>query len=318
MKLLFKYAITVLVVILLVPITTNAQTIKRSKQKTEQKKNQSDNSSNKNNTQKTDSSSKTGKPSGKKRSSRSGTSSQSSRTKLPVVVQKAIDDMVWVKGGSFTMGATSEQGRDVTDYENPHQVTLSGYYISKYEVTQALWQAVMGSNPSYVSSREGYTENLQRPVECVSWSDCQTFITKLNALTGKHFRLPTEAEWEYAARGGNRSRGYKYAGSNRVGDVAWYWGNSEDTTHPVGTKSPNELSLYDMSGNVAEWCQDWAGYYSSDSQMNPTGPSSGSDHIYRGGSWGCLDSFCRVAFRNYLSSSQPFYLVGLRLAASSL
>ena len=154
-------------------------------------------------------------------------------------LNKLINNMVYVSGGTFTMGATSEQGSDAYDDEKPtHSVTLSSFYLCKYEVTQALWRAVMGNNPSYVKGN-----NL--PVENVSWNDCQTFISRLNNLTGKNFRLPTESEWEYAARGGNRSRGYKYSGSNVLSDVAWYCDNSGEKTHPVGTKSSNELGLYD-------------------------------------------------------------------------
>ena len=230
--------------------------------------------------------------------------------------------MVAVEGGTFTMGATAEQGNDTHDSEKPaHQVTLSSYSIGQTEVTQALWLAVMGSNPSR------FTGNLQRPVEQVSWDDCQTFITKLNQMTGKNFRLPTEAEWEYAARGGNRSKGYKYAGSNNIGDVAWFWRNSGDSyltgrewdadknnnrTHPVGSKSPNELGLYDMSGNVWEWCQDWYGSYSSEAQTNPTGPASGSRRMMRGGSWYFLA--CSVSYRNDNTPSYAYDDLGLRLA----
>ena len=228
----------------------------------------------------------------------------------------AIDDlfssMIKVEGGTFTMGATSEQGSDAYDDEKPtHNVTLSSFYLCKYEVTQALWQAVMGNNPS---SFKG--DNL--PVEQVSWNDCQTFISRLNNLTGKNFRLPTEAEWEYAARGGNRSRGYKYSGSNTLSDVAWYNGKSESGTHPVGSKSPNELGLYDMSGNVREWCSDRYGTYSSTSQTNPTGPSSGSGRVDRGGSWddGAWD--CRLSDRNYSSPDYRYNYLGLRLALSQL
>lgn len=189
--------------------------------------------------------------------------------------------MIAVEGGTFTMGS-SDSDSDAYDDEKPaHQVTLSDYAIGETEVTQALWQAVMGSNPS------NFTGNLQRPVECVSWNDCQTFITKLNELTGATFRLPTEAEWEYAARGGNASEGYKYSGSNVIRDVAWYWDNSDDGTKAVKTKQPNELGIYDMSGNVWEWCADWynSSYYSSSSTNNPEGPSSGSDRVLRGGGW---------------------------------
>ncbi|MGM9868598.1 MAG: formylglycine-generating enzyme family protein, partial [Sodaliphilus sp.] len=219
-------------------------------------------------------------------------------------------DMVKVEGGTFTMGATEEQGSDVFSDEKPtHQVTLSSYYIGKTEVTQELWQAVMGSNPSYFTGT-----NL--PVENVSWEDCQSFIIKLNVLTGKKFRLPTEAEWEYAARGGNNSQGYKYSGSNTIEDVAWYIKNNNSMTHPVATKTPNELGIYDMSGNVEEWCSDWYeyGYYSSSAQTNPTGPDSGSNRVVRGGAWGFIAKFCRVSVRpKYVPDRRSFDL-GLRLA----
>ena len=215
--------------------------------------------------------------------------------------------MVHVEGGTFTMGATSEQGSDADSDEKPaHSVTLSSYYIGQTEVTQALWKAVMGSNPSYF---EG--DNL--PVERVSWEDCQEFVSKLNRLTGKNFRLPTEAEWEYAARGGGKSRGYKYSGSNTLGSVAWYDDNSG---HPVGTKSSNELGLYDMSGNVWEWCQDWKGGYSSSTQTNPKGPNSGTYRVSRGGCWYYDASYCRVSFRDYFTPSISYYYLGLRLALS--
>ena len=216
--------------------------------------------------------------------------------------------MIAVEGGTFTMGATNEQGDDAWDSEKPiHSVTLSSYSIGETEVTQALWQVVMGSNPSNFSGSN-------KPVETVSWDDCQDFIRKLNALTGENFRLPTEAEWEYAARGGNKSRGYKYAGSNTIDNVAWYYDNSGSQTHNVATKSPNELGLYDMSGNVWEWCQDWYGDYSSGSQTNPTGPSSGSYRVYRGGGWIYNARDCRVSIRNYLTPDYRSSNLGLRLA----
>lgn len=216
-------------------------------------------------------------------------------------------DIIFVEGGTFTMGATHEQEDDAYDDEQPtHSVTLSSFMIGKYEVTQALWKAVMGSNPSCFKGDD-------LPVEEVSWEACQTFIKKLNGLTGKNFRLPTEAEWECAARGGNRSRGYKYSGSDNIDDVAWYDDNSSDTTHAVGTKQPNELGLYDMSGNVWEWCSDWYGDYSGSSQTNPTGATSGSDRVYRGGSWIIFARSCRVSDRNNIIPGSTGSYLGLRL-----
>ncbi len=211
-------------------------------------------------------------------------------------------NMVAVEGGTFQMGSTN-----VNSSEQPiHSVTLDDYYIGETEVTQALWKAVMGNNPSY-----SYGDNL--PVESVSWDDCQLFIRRLNSLTGKTFRLPTEAEWEFAARGGNNNKGYAYSGSNMVGEVAWYCDNSGDKIHAVKTKSPNELGIYDMSGNVYEWCQDWYGSYSSSAQTNPTGPTSGSYRVYRGGSWDYYASSCRVASRNNDSPSGRYSNLGFRL-----
>ncbi len=217
-------------------------------------------------------------------------------------------NMVYVQGGTFTMGATSEQGSDAYDNEKPtHSVTLSSYYIGETEVTQELWEAVMGSNPS---NFKGYS----LPVERVSWEDCQTFINKLNSLTGQQFHLPTEAQWEYAARGGNKSRGYKYSGNNGLGSVAWHINNSGSKTHPVKSKSPNELGIYDMSGNVWEWCQDWYGDYSNNAQSNPTGPSSGSNRVSRGGGWGGIAGSCRSSNRGSRTPSYRLNNLGLRLA----
>ncbi len=217
--------------------------------------------------------------------------------------------MIEVRGGTFQMGATSEQSDPYSDEKPVHSVTLSSYYIGETEVTQALWEAVMGSNPSSFKGSNN-------PVEQVSWNYCQIFIQKLNSLTGKTFRLPTEAEWEYAARGGNKSRGYQYSGSNNLFDVAWHTDNSGSKTHPVKTKQPNELGIYDMSGNVWEWCQDWYGSYSSSSQTNPTGASSGYIRVYRGGSWGDNARFCRVAVRGGAAPSYCDDDLGLRLALS--
>lgn len=223
--------------------------------------------------------------------------------------------MIPVQGGTFSMGATSEQSYYAVSNEKPvHQVTLSDFSIGETEVTQALWVAVMGSNPS------SFVGNLQRPVENVSWEMCQEFITKLNEKTDAMFRLPTEAEWEYAARGGNMSNGYRYSGSNNIGSVAWYDANAGSGVayngpdygpHPVGTKASNELGLYDMSGNVSEWCQDWYGNYSSAAQENPTGPESGTYRVSRGGSYTLIDEMCRVSTRRYSLPSNRFG--GLRL-----
>ena len=211
--------------------------------------------------------------------------------------------MIYVKGGTFTMGCT---GGCKLDEIPAHRVTLSDYWIGEIEVTQALWKAVMGNNPSYFKG-----DNL--PVERVSWNDCHTFINKLNQLTGKHYRLPTEAEWEYAARGGNRSHENEYAGSYSIEKVAWYSENSGSKTHIVATKGRNELGLYDMSGNVYEWCEDWYGPYSNESQTNPIGPSSGVNRVLRGGSFKFSEARCRVFARNfhYPEYSDGYY--GFRL-----
>ncbi len=217
-------------------------------------------------------------------------------------------EMVYVAGGTFMMGATSEQGSDAYEDERPvHSVTLSSFHIGKYEVTQGLWREVMGSNPSLNKAGDDY------PVEKVSWEDCQKFVRKLNARTGLNFRLPTEAEWEYAARGGRKSRGYKYSGSNSLGNVAWYEANSGGETHPVGRKSPNELGLYDMSGNVWEWCQDRYGSYGSSSQTDPAGPSGGSDRVLRGGCFNGFAMSCRVSYRFNYGPGYRNDLYGLRL-----
>lgn len=214
---------------------------------------------------------------------------------------------VYVAPGTFTMGATPEQEYPYNEEEPAHQVTLTnGYYIGQTEVTQALWKAVMGSNPSRFKG-----DNL--PVEQVSWNDCQDFIARLNDMTGQRFRLPTEAEWEYAARGGHQSRGTQYSGAYSIDNCAWYDGNSGSKTHPVATKQANELGIYDMSGNVWELCQDWYGSYSSNAVTNPTGPASGSSRVIRGGSWYGNARICRVACRNCSAPGYRGSVFGLRL-----
>ncbi|MCR5193852.1 MAG: formylglycine-generating enzyme family protein [Bacteroidales bacterium] len=286
---------------------------------------------------------------------------QQPQNAMTVTVKGVSFRMIRVQGGTFTMGATAEQGSDADDDEKPaHKVTLSTYYIGETEVTQELWQAVMGSNPSRYKPKETNAAQcsydafvadakrlnakkpgtmrvptrqewyaamvttsgtLKRPVEDVCWDDCQKFIRRLNQLTGKKFRLPTEAEWEFAARGGTKSRGYKYSGGNDIGTVAWYTVNAEDKgesssdygTHVVKTKQPNELGIYDMAGNVWELCQDCYGNYSDGAQTSPQGPSTGSCRVGRGGSWNYSASQCRTSNRFCFIPHHSFNFVGLRL-----
>ncbi|MDZ4682085.1 MAG: SUMF1/EgtB/PvdO family nonheme iron enzyme [Saprospiraceae bacterium] len=220
------------------------------------------------------------------------------------------DGMVFVKGGTFTMGCLDGRDKDCYVDEKPsHSVTLNGFYISRTEVTQAQWKAVMRSNPSEFKNCPSC------PVESVSWEDVQDFFKKLNALSsGAKYRLPTEAEWEYAARGGIKSKGYLYAGNNDLGEVAWYGENAGDKTHPTGKKKTNELGLFDMSGNVYEWCSDWSGDYASAAQKNPTGAKSGSLRVRRGGSWAYDPRDCRVAHRSLGTPGYRYDDVGFRLA----
>ena len=228
--------------------------------------------------------------------------------------------MIAVEGGTFEMG--SEDGNIE---EGPvHSVTLSSFYIGETEVTQELWKTVMGTNPSKFAPKKN-VGSMQRPVEQVSKVDCQKFIGKLNQLTGQQFRLPTEAEWEYAARGGNMSRGYRFAGSNDINAVAWYFGNAvygmkksspDYGTHVVKAKQPNELGIYDMSGNVWEWCQDWYEKYSTNAQTNPTGPLSGVCRIVRGGCWTNYATECHTSKRHVSEGTYITSIFGLRLALS--
>ena len=228
------------------------------------------------------------------------------------LIKKLIDDMVLVQGGVFVMGATREQEDDSWEMEYPaHQVKLSTFYICKYEVTQALWEAVMGNNPSSSQGRA-------KPVEMVSWTDCNKFIERLNQLSGIEFRLPTEAEWEYAARGGNKSRHYKYAGSDELEKVAWFDNNAEGASHPVGGKYPNELGLHDMSGNVWEWCADWQNFYTDEIQINPVGEFESQGRVMRGGCWRLSDSVCRVSFRGVSAPGHCTAECGFRLVATKL
>ena len=229
-------------------------------------------------------------------------------------------EMIAVQGGTFTMGCISEQGDDCYESEKPaHQVTVSDFYIGKYEVTQEQWKIIMGNNPSKFPKGDNY------PVENVSWNHVMGFIRRLNALTGRQYRLPTEAEWEFAARGGNNSKGYRYSGDNTAGNVAWYSdnlprrtnSNTGNGTQPVGAKSANELGLYDMSGNVWEWCNDWYGPYSSDTQSDPQGPSSGTTRVMRGGSWMYKAKDTRVTVHGYCAPGLRYDDLGFRLACST-
>jgi formylglycine-generating enzyme required for sulfatase activity len=234
-----------------------------------------------------------------------------------------INELVFIQGGTFQMG---DMFGDGDSNEKPvHSVTLRSFYVSKYEVTQSLYQSVMNSNPSYFTGID------YRPVEEVSWYDAINFCNSLSQrdrltpcymvngtnvtcnFNANGYRLGTEAEWEFAAKGGTLSQGYKYSGSDTADNVAWYFDNTGGQTHPVGTKAPNELGLYDMSGNVWEWCWDWYGYYSSEALTDPTGPSSGSDRVFRGGSWIFYSSNVRVASRYRGDPTTRYYTIGFRL-----
>ena len=208
-------------------------------------------------------------------------------------------NMVPVKGGTFRFG-------------DKHTVTVSDFMIGKYPVTQQQWREIMGNNPSHFKGDD-------LPVESVSWEDAQAFIQKLNErFPGHDFRLPSEAEWEYAARGGQLSKGYEYAGSNNLEEVGWYWGNSGKKTHPVGLKKANELGLYDMTGNVWEWCEDdWHDNYqgiSTDGRAWKSGDAS-DETVLRGGSWYSIDDLCRVAIRYRNVRDDRFNFFGFRLAS---
>ena len=216
-------------------------------------------------------------------------------------------DMVSVEGGTFTMGCSDNQCYYDNREKPTHQVTLSSFKISTYLVTQEQWEALMGNNPSNFTG-----ENL--PVENVTWSEVQNFISRLNTHTGKNYRLPTEAEWEYAARGGKHSpNNNKFSGSNTLGEVGWFTGNSDNKTQPIGTKEPNELGIYDMSGNVNEWCNDWYALYTEDPQTNPQGPATGDQHVFRGGSCMETSETCRVAFRSSGNATYKNVTLGFRL-----
>ena len=218
-------------------------------------------------------------------------------------------DMVYVKGDTFSMG--SNEG--AYDERPVHTVKVNSFLISKYEVTQEQWASIMGYNPSL------FSDCAKCPVEGVSWEDTQVFLSRLNEKTGMSYRLPTEAEWEYAARGGQKALGYKYAGSDWLHAVAWFEENAEARTHPVGSRNPNELGLYDMSGNVWEWCQDWYHYdtYRMGQKDNPEGPRNGDYRVVRGGSWFFLPDSMRCSSRDYGTPEMQYGNIGLRLVRSA-
>ena len=231
---------------------------------------------------------------------------------IDAVVNSVMDNMVTVEGGSFEMGKTKEQGRDAKDNEKPkHKVTVSSFSISKYEVTQAQWMVIMGNNPS------DDQDDLSKPVTNVSYRDVMEFIQKLNEKTGQSFRLPTEQEWEYAARGGNRIHGnicYKYAGADNPSETAWTVFNSDRMTHSVGELYPNELGLYDMSGNVMEWCADRFQYYDPKHSSDDYSFYSGDNYVCRGGSAVDDPVECRVSARLGVGENEARAFLGFRLA----
>ncbi len=225
-------------------------------------------------------------------------------------VWEIVTSMVYVNGGTFSMGSENT----VYPNEHPvHNVTLSDYYLAKVTITQKQWDAIMGENSLW---SENYGKGDNYPANFISYEQAKQFIKRLNDYSGLKFRLPTEAEWEYAACGGQQSQGYSYSGSNDANMVAWHRGNANGAMHPVAKRVPNELGLYDMSGNVWEWCSDWYGIYPTESVTNPTGPATGSKRVVRGGSFTYDAEFSRCKTRNYLPETNQSLAVGLRLAIS--
>lgn len=228
-------------------------------------------------------------------------------------VRDIVASMIFVEGGSFTMGSDDTLYPD----EQPiHDVTLLDFYLAKVTITQKQWTAIMGENPLW---SENYGKGNDYPANFISYGQAKQFIERLNEYSGMQFRMPTEAEWEYAACGGKYSQttSYTYSGSNEVNEVAWHRENANGSMHPVAKLKPNELGLYDMSGNVWEWCSDWYGNYPSGSVTNPTGPSTGTKRVVRGGSFTYDAEYSRCKTRNCLSENNQSLAVGLRLAISA-
>ncbi len=229
-------------------------------------------------------------------------------------VDRILANMVRIEGGQLMIGVANATTEGASQDNVPaHEVSLSPYYLGKYEVTEEEWQLIVGNNPSDKSN--GIMVSNTCPVDNVSWDECQQFVEKLAQLTGKPFRLPSEAEWEFAARGGVASD-FLFAGMADIERCGWYVGNSSRVKHPVGQKEPNQLGLYDMTGNVREWCQDYYGpdYYAHSPSLNPQGPNEGSRRIIRGGSFNNQDEACVVTYRAYSSPDNKNKFTGLRLA----
>lgn len=234
---------------------------------------------------------------------------QRSANRIDITTKGITFSLIKVEGGRFQMGATPEQGKGKIDEYPLHYVTLSDYYIGETEITNELWSAIMGNNPSDIFSRP------EQPVNNVSWYDCQKFINRLSSLTGIHFTLPTEAQWEFAARGGNKSKQFKYSGGNNIKTVGWYKGNAKNGLHDVKKLAPNELGLYDMSGNAYEWCSDWYGLYKADEKSDPKGPSSGTLKVNRSGSAGEKDVLTRISCRLGNNPNHKHQGTGFRIVA---
>ena len=234
--------------------------------------------------------------------------------RIDLKIKESMLSLIKVEGGSYIMGATPEQTKPNSDESPSHQVVLSNYYIGETEVTNDFWEAIMGSNPS-LSNGTAYSTSQESdmPITDVSWNDCQKFISRLNSLTGLSFSLPTEAQWEFAARGGNLSKKNIYAGGNNPKDIAWYAKNSDDRVNRVKCKRPNELGIYDMSGNVWEWCEDWYAPYSGDKSINPHGPQTGRLKVIRGGCVANKDKFIRITTRNCEAPDSKASALGFRL-----
>lgn len=224
------------------------------------------------------------------------------------VIREIVSDMVRVEGGIFQMG--SDDGLAAADEAPVHSVTLSSFRINRFTVTQKQWRTLMGTDPGWNSN---YGVGDEFPATYVTYSDCESFVSKLYLLSGLKFRLPTEAEWEYAARGGKQSQGTLYSGSDNPDEVAWHQGNAGNVLHRPGSLRPNELGLYDMSGNIWEWCSDWYGAYSADAQTNPTGPSNGNRRVVRGGSFSYEAPYSRVSQRNSLARDYRSFVTGFRV-----